>query len=257
MRVVDSSACRDIGDHPTEFFYHDEHGVHIPVSYNKVWEDGFGARGWKINVTIGDPVIIASTRETGGRIDTSVFVHDVLDHFMSGFGISGHRAEAMALAQLARRTGSDIRPDYEQMVKEDLLHGRVNGETLRTFLPEDLVSLLPEDIELSNSEAVAVIKTRLGEQELFERLVQRFYELGDSGKAHAVRTWKGLGLDPNKRTEIGRALQTLLTQADIAVEEVGIEHADARITVSNDICALELISDVGDGIQKKYAVDVA
>jgi hypothetical protein len=29
--------------------------------------DGFGARGWKLNSTLDDPEIIASTRETGKR----------------------------------------------------------------------------------------------------------------------------------------------------------------------------------------------
>jgi len=60
-----------------------------------------------VNATIGDPEIIASTRETGQRINTSAFVHDILDHFLSGFGVSGHRSEAMTLIQLSKRTGSD------------------------------------------------------------------------------------------------------------------------------------------------------
>ena len=60
-----------------------------------------------MNATIGDPEIIASTRETGQRINTSAFVHDILDHFLSGFGVSGHRSEAMTLIQLSKRTGSD------------------------------------------------------------------------------------------------------------------------------------------------------
>ncbi len=52
--------------------YVNEEGVHIPVTYQKTWDDGFGARGWKIDVSIGDPTIIASTRETGTKIPTSV-----------------------------------------------------------------------------------------------------------------------------------------------------------------------------------------
>ena len=60
-------------------------GVLVPVTYKKVWDDGCGARGWKVNATIGDPEIIASTRETGRIINTSVFVHDILDHFLSGW----------------------------------------------------------------------------------------------------------------------------------------------------------------------------
>ena len=62
--------------------------VLLPVTYKKVWEDGFGARGWKVITTIGNPEIIASTREAGQRINTSVFIYDILDHVLSGFGVS-------------------------------------------------------------------------------------------------------------------------------------------------------------------------
>ena len=62
--------------------------VDVAVTYKRQWDDGYGARGWKLDATIGDPAIIASTRETGEKIKTSVFVHDILDHLLSGFGIS-------------------------------------------------------------------------------------------------------------------------------------------------------------------------
>jgi len=104
-----------VEQYPQNLLRTDDDGVQVPVTYKKVWDDGFGARGWKVNATIGDPEIIASTRETGQRINTSVFIHDILDHFLSGFGVSGHRSEAMALIQLSKRTGSDPRPDYEQL----------------------------------------------------------------------------------------------------------------------------------------------
>jgi hypothetical protein len=115
-----------VAQYPNNLLRIGDNSVQVPVTYKKVWDDGFGARGWKVNATIGDPEIIASTRETGQRINTSVFIHDILDHFLSGFGVSGHRSEAMALIQLSRRTGSDPRPDYEQLVREDILNGRVN-----------------------------------------------------------------------------------------------------------------------------------
>jgi hypothetical protein len=48
--------------------------------YGRTWRDGFGARGWKVAGAVNDPEVIASTAETGERIPTSVFVHDILDH---------------------------------------------------------------------------------------------------------------------------------------------------------------------------------
>ena len=118
---------RNIMEYPKNLLQTDYGSVQVPVTYKKVWDDGFGARGWKVDATIGDPAIIASTRETGLRINTSVFIHDILDHFLSGFGVSGHRSEAMALIQLSKRTGSDPGSDYEQLGREDILNGIVNG----------------------------------------------------------------------------------------------------------------------------------
>jgi hypothetical protein len=82
--------------------YHSTHlsltraGVCVPVSYQKTWNDGFGARGWKLDVANTDPAIIASTRETGDRIPTSVLIHDLLDHLLSGFEISASRTRVLS-----------------------------------------------------------------------------------------------------------------------------------------------------------------
>ncbi|WP_411293573.1 hypothetical protein, partial [Thiohalophilus sp.] len=215
-----------------------DEGVQVRVTYKKEWDDGFGARGWKLDATIGDPVIIASTRETGQCIPTSVFVHDILDHFLSGFGVSGHRSEAMALRQLYRRTGSDPRPDYRQLVKEDLFYGMVNGEKLTTFLPEDLSSMLPSYKALTDQEIIAFLKNKLGEDKLTDSLVNRFFELGVASESHADESWRKLALDPGKRTEIGLALQAVLTKADTMAQESGVEMLEATIAISNDKCVL-------------------
>jgi hypothetical protein len=250
-------AFQDVEQYPRKFMYRTAQGIHIPVTYKQVWDDGFGARGWKLNATIGDPDIIASTRETGQRINTSVFVHDILDHFLSGFGISGHRSEAMALIQLGLRTGSNIRPDYEQMVKEDLFHGRVNGESLQTFLPEKLNSFVPSETEMTGKVLIGFIKEQIGEAELSKLLVERFFELGTLGKEHALRSWNKLGLESTKRIEIGQALQKLLVIVDTAVEKAGISVLNALITLNNEHCWLETASDVGENLQKQYSVAIA
>ncbi len=208
--------------------------VQVPVTYKKAWDDGFGARGWKVNATIGDPEIIASTRETGQKINTSVFIHDILDHFLSGFGVSGHRSEAMALIQLSKRTGSDPGSDYEQLIREDILYGRVNGEKLLAFLPDNLCSMIPENLEMTNKDIIIYLKEELGEKHLIKTLVAHFFKLGEAGEPHATESWKVLGLDTHRRTEIGCALQTLLEVIDLKVEELGIERLCGTIHINNN-----------------------
>jgi len=229
-----NNAFRDIRNISTNFLQISSQGIQLPVTYKKSWDDGFGARGWKLDATIGDPEIIASTRETGQKINTSVFVHDILDHFLSGFGVSGHRSEAMALIQLSKRTHSDPGPDYEQMVREDIINGRVNGEPLITFLPEELKKLLPLTTDMSNKEIISFLKLKISEKTLCDILIKHFYTLGKAGEKHATASWLSLDLDSKKQTEIGLALQNLLNVIDLKVEETGTKKLKGFIVINNE-----------------------
>ena len=233
MSSTVQGSFRSVARYPNDLLRIGDDGVQVPVTYKKVWDDGFGARGWKLNATISDPEIIASTRETGQRINTSVFIHDILDHFLSGFNVSGHRSEAMALIQLSKRTGSDPGSDYGQMVREDILNGRVNGEDLKDFLPADLYALVPEDSAMTDRETMSYLRKRLGEDHLKTSLVDHFFKLGKAGEAHADESWITLGLDTKKRTVIGEALQSLLEVIDQTVEKSGVEEVHGVIIINN------------------------
>jgi hypothetical protein len=236
-------AFRSIEHYPQHLLRITDGCVQVPVTYKKVWDDGFGARGWKVDATIGDPEIIASTRETGQRINTSVFIHDILDHFLSGFGVSGHRSEAMALIQLSKRTGSDPGADYEQLVREDILNGRVNGEELVDFLPADLSDSLPAKATMTGKQIIAFLREQVGEERLIKSLVENFFNLGREGENHAERSWKLLGLDTNKRAVIGHTLQALLVVIDQTVEALGIGELHGMITID----AAHVTFNISDG----------
>ena len=243
MSASTQGAFRSIKQYPQNLLRTGDGSVHVPVTYKKVWDDGFGARGWKVDATIGDPEIIASTRETGQRINTSVFIHDILDHFLSGFGVSGHRSEAMALIQLSKRTGSDPGSDYEQLVREDILNGRVNGEALMDFLPADLYTLVPESSTMTDKETIAFLREQIGEDRLIESLGENFFKLGKAGENHADESWRILGLDTSKRTGIGLALQSLLGVIDQNVEELGIEELHGLISIDNVYVTFNISED--------------
>jgi hypothetical protein len=230
------NSFRDVTRYTPDLLKQHEQGVEVFATYKKVWNDEFGARGWKLNATIGDPVIIASTRQTGQQINTSVFVHDILDHFLSGFGVSGHRSEAMALVQLAQRTGSDPGPDFTQMITEDIMNGRVNGETMRTFLPDSMLALLPADEALSDRGFVKYIMEAMGEASFVETLVEHLFLLGSKGKNHAIDSWSALGLVHDNAANTAMALQALLDKVDYEAESSAIDSLDASIVLSNEDC---------------------
>jgi hypothetical protein len=211
--------------------------VCVPVSYRASWNDGFGARGWKLDAARADPEIIASTHETGRVLPTSVLVHDTLDHLISGFVPSGHRAEAMALDRLALRTGADPTPDYRQMIREDLLSGHVLGESAASFIGEALRRHCSADIDLDDDRQVmADLRRCLGEEALTEALLARFRALGAAGRAHAPASWRRLGLDPERSGPLGLAMQAVLERIDRAVEQRGVPALHGDFRLCGDAC---------------------
>lgn len=237
------NSFQDVLQYPEKHMQMISDKVYLSVTYQRSWDDGFGARGWKVDATIGDPQIIASTRETGPRINTSVFIHDILDHYLSGFGVSGHRSEAMALVQLSKRTNSSPKPDYEQIISEDILNGRVNGESMKTFLPQDLVKLLPIKSNMTDKEVISFLNKKMGELKLKNNLVKHFFKLGKAGEEHAIQSWKKLGLNPDKQAKIGLALQKLLVKIDSKVEKMQIEKLKGFIVIDNHDVSFNINSD--------------
>ena len=157
----------------------------------------------------------------------------------------------MALIQLGKRTASEPGADYVQMIKEDILQGVVNGESLRSFLPDDLVALLPGN-SLSDKEDMGVLKSKLGALVLIERLKAHFYTLGQAGEIHAAESWKKLGLDSKLQAKIGLALQKLLEKIDIFVESKNLTEVTGKLAVSN-----ELVSFKSTGSQCAIAAETA
>jgi len=240
--MMNANACndplRDLRLLPRAWLRLESSVVSIPVSYRASWSDGFGARGWKLDANLDDPQIIAATSDASGAIPTSVLVHDMLDHLLCGFAPSGHRAEAMALEQLARRTGSDPTPDYRQMVREDLLAGQVVGEPMVRFIGADLRHQLPRAAaDWDDRSVVAALRERLGDQALVEHLVRRMAGLGRAGRPHALLSWRVTGLSYARRAELGLRLQRLLEQMDTWVETEALTETAGEIRIGPDGCA--------------------
>ncbi|WP_456448051.1 hypothetical protein [Thiolapillus sp.] len=210
----------------------------MPVTYRDEWQDGFGARGWKLDASLMDSTVIASTAYTGEKVPTSVLIHDILDHFLCGFGFSGHRNEAMAVIQLASRTGADIEISFRPMV-EEVMHGRILGESIETFLPDTLKGLLP-DGTLSDEERISRLSRRLGKQRLRSLLLAHFQAIGEEGIGPAKAHWHRAGLNYDRRTAIGLCLQELLVQADAMAQTRRWQHARACFLVDNGECGISI-----------------
>ena len=216
--------------------------VRIPVSYRAEWQDGLGARGWKLDRGIGDPVLLAVTAYTGSKVPTSVLVHDILDHCISGFGLSGHRNEAKATLQLHLRTGAEIVSSYAQLA-HDIIAGGVNGEALSEFLPPALRVLMPASAKTDRDRMNALLQ-QMGSAALTNALIERLWEFGHQGVPEALRSWSSQGLDPARRTAVGMCLQHLLELADDYIATHRINAAQGAFIVGNDACGLDFMAPI-------------
>jgi len=212
--------------------------IRIPVTYRDEWQDGFGARGWKLDASLMDSTVIASTAYTGEKVSTSVLIHDILDHLLCGFGFSGHRNEAMAVIQLASRAGADIEISFRPMV-EEVMRGRILGESIETFLPDTLKGHLPDDT-LSDEERMSHLSNRLGKRRLRSLLLAHFQAIGKEGIGPAKAHWHRAGLDYERRTAIGLCLQELLVRADEMALTRRWQHARACFLVDNRECGISI-----------------
>lgn len=217
-----------------------EYPVKLAATYKSEWDDGFGARGWKLDVAMNDPMVIASTAETGDRIPTSVLVHDMLDHHLCGLAMSGHRNEAIALTLLGIRTGTSPLPDFSQMTEEDILRGNVNGEAMKTFLPRQLVSRVPEKYRNDGKLLIGFLLGALGEDRLKPLLVDNFRHIGEQGLPRAKQAWQGRNLDFDRRPRIGLCIQHLLENFDRDHGELEGISLHGQFLLSSHACALQI-----------------
>ena len=210
------------------------------MTYRDEWQDGFGARGWKLDATMRDSTVIASMPYTGEKVPTSVLIHDILDHLLCGFGFSGHRNEAMAVIQLTSRTGADIEISFRPMV-EEVMRGRILRESIEMFLPDTLRRHLHNGIR-SDEEQITHLSRRLGKQRLQSLLLAHFQAIGEEGTGTARVHWREAGLEYEYRTAIGLCLQELLVQADVLALTRRWQHAWACFLVDNRECGLNIES---------------
>jgi hypothetical protein len=190
--------------------------VVVPALYAEQWDDGFGARGWKLDLPDLGADVIAATPYTGERIPTSVFVHDLVDHHLCGFRLSGYLDEAGALVQLAERTGSDPVADFQQIIDEDLLSGLVAGPDWEDLLPASLVAGV--DTKADPKAALQALRRELGDGMLRALFTAGFVQEGWLRRDAARAAWTAHGLDYAARPRIALALQELFEWMDGQVQ---------------------------------------
>ena len=211
--------------------------VQIVAEYREYWDDGFGARGWKIAPSIEDPRVIASVAHTGSISATCVLVHDMLDHHLCGLSIGGHRNEVVATMLHAMRNGLSVEKSIDMMVDEFVGTGYC-GEMLTDFLPHDMMRLVPRRTPAGL--VSAVLAGNLGAGNLRQRLTSHYYALGIAGLTSALAKYESRGLSFSARRRVGAGLQRLIEHAEAHILMQGCTTATGTFTISDNVCSLSL-----------------
>ncbi len=205
----------------------------VAATYHSEWQDGFGAQGWKLNLAIDDPCVIACTSYTGAKSPTSVIVHDILDHLISGFWLSGYSNEARATAIHGLRNGIEVCSSYEWMISE-IVTSKYVAESLDNFFPPSVFKKIPADI--LPGQGIAFLLEQENIEDISNLMLQEFINTGIKGIPVAAKNWEELGLDFGKMHAIGLCLQALLEEADKVVTEWISVEAVVNIIIGNDKC---------------------
>jgi len=197
-------------------------------------EASHGAACWRLDpdggqVRSGNPDYCAAARD-----HVHGLVHEVIDHWIPGFGPQSHRAEAKALIQHAARTGSDPLPALQRMVDGDLLKGHCEGEGLADFLPCELRQYLPGG-NLTDGERMRILRGELGDGLVRTRLTTRLVDLGWEGMAPARATWIGRGLDFRRRRGVADALRRVQDWMEDTVRREDLAQAQGELAVASDM----------------------
>lgn len=224
--------------------------LEFPLIYRREWQDGYGAQGWKLDIAIHDHEVIACTSYTGQKSQTSVLIHDLLDHLVSGFWLSGYHNEARATAMHGLRNGIEVRSSYEHMI-EEILQSRNLGEPFQNFLPSKVVNGIPENCVLDVQKFDFLLE-RLGPHELRTMLLQGFLAVGISGIPVAYEQWKKQGLLFERMNAIGRCLQRLQERGEELIAEANANSATGSFQIANETGRL-ILALGQDGARKEIS----
>ena len=215
-------------------------GTQFDVTYHSEWQDGYGAQGWKLNVTMHDPDVIACTPYPGNKTPTSVLVHDILDHLVCGFGLSGFANEARATAMHGIRNGIEVRSSYEWMADE-ILSTKLLNVQITDFLPESIMDSIPTPSTADKT--MALLLENNDRADIRNHLVAGFFRVGLSGIPIAISNWQNQRLDFNRMYSIGVCLQALFIEAQDIIVSRTVETARGQILVGNEVCEFAVETD--------------
>lgn len=221
----------------------------IALIYKDSWPDCFGAGGWRIRDIDGRFRTFPSHAALGTASPTAVPVHDLLDHWVCGFGWRTYSDEAKATVMHGLRNGIGIRRSLE-MLAEDFVADPQPSERIDFFLSPKRSERPAEDGTCGHRDAVIQAIRTMGRQNVVAATARGLHRMGLSGVTEAQIRWDEAGLDFSLMGHLGHALQRLLEEAEREVAAETIEPIDTTVEVLPGICRLSAAHTGFQGCQR-------
>jgi hypothetical protein len=221
----------------------------IVLTYKDSWPDCFGAGGWRIRDTDGCFRTFPSRAALGTASPTAVPVHDILDHWVCGFGWRAYSDEAKATVMHGLRNGIGIRRSLE-MLAEDFVADPQPPERIDFFLSPRRSGRPAEDAARGHRDAVTQAIRTMGRRNAVAAIARGLHRIGLGGVTEAQIRWDEAGLDFSLMGYLGHALQRLLEEAEREVATETIEPIDTTVEVLPGLCRLSAVRTGFRGCQR-------
>lgn len=123
-------------------------------------------------------------------------------------------------------------------------------------MPNNLSGLIPDHVG-DDKAVIEFLRREFGKRSLRDNLVNHFVAIGESVQDRVELHWLFMGLDYQRRSDMGMALQRLLVQIDGRACEQDWTQAQGRFVVGNRQCAIELDSPIRLRITERVRNDIA
>ena len=195
----------------------------------------------------GFPTFPSSTA-IGPASPTSVPIHDVLDHWVCGFGWRTYSDEAKATVMHGLRNGIDVRKSFE-LLAEDLIADQNPLEPIELF--NLYRGLLLGGALNPSREAFNRVICQMGHEKAIASTSMSLHRIGLEGIHEAQRQWQKLGLNLSLMGHIGLALQELLKEAESIIVANKHDFIDATLGIQISNCTIE-VAEVGYQNSRQY-----
>ncbi|MEK8090409.1 hypothetical protein [Thermithiobacillus plumbiphilus] len=208
----------------------------ITLTYRESWPDCYGAGGWRIRDADGHFPTFPSRASPSTASQTGVPVHDILDHWVSGFGWT-YSDEAKATVMHGLRNGIGVLRSIE-LLAEDLATNVHSSKLIEFFSPHECPDESIANGATGRHGEIIEDGQAMKQQSSVAVIAKALHRVGIDGVVEAHQRWLRVGLDFSLMEQLGLTLQGMLEEAESHFTSECNSPADTEVEILPDVCRL-------------------